>query len=188
MSQFETTKDLLDYIDSIDELEYANDKNTDHFKISSIDQANYYVKKYKELEEEYNNINQSAKDCLEEYSLKVDKWRENSINPIINKMDYYKNLLEEYAHNQLDNSKKKSLKLIEGIISFRAQQPIINYDEETMINYLKEHNNNCLRTTFKVDKKELKSLGQIKDNNFYFNDQLLDFVNVENTEPTFSIK
>ena len=180
MSQFETTKDLLDYIDSIDELEYANDKNTDHFKISSIDQANYYVKKYKELEEEYNNINQSAKDYLEEYSLKVDKWRENSINPIINRMDYYKNLLEEYAHNQLDNSKKKSLKLIEGIISFRAQQP--------MINYLKEHNNNCLRTTFKVDKKELKSLGQIKDNNFYFNDQLLDFVNVENKEPTFSIK
>lgn len=119
MSQFETTKDLLDYIDSIDELEYANDKNTDHFKISSIDQANYYVKKYKELEEEYNNINQSAKDCLEEYSFKVDKWRENSINPIINKMDYYKNLLEEYAHNQLDNSKKKSLKLIEGIISFK---------------------------------------------------------------------
>ena len=49
MSQFETTKDLLDYIDSIDELEYANDKNTDHFKISSIDQDNYYVKKYKEL-------------------------------------------------------------------------------------------------------------------------------------------
>ena len=103
-------------------------------------------------------------------------------------MDYYKNLLEEYAHNQLDNSKKKSLKLIEGIISFRAQQPTINYDEETMINYLKEHNNNCLRTTFKVDKKELKNLGQIKDNNFYFNDQLLDFVNVENKEPTFSIK
>lgn len=104
-------------------------------------------------------------------------------------MNYYKSLLEDYAHSELDNTKKKSLKLIEGTIAFRAQQPSISYDDDTMISFLKENSvEECLKTTIKVDKKELKNIGEIKENGFYYNNKLLDFVSVENRPPAFSIK
>lgn len=188
MDNFQTTKDLLDYIDSIDSANYAQD-NTEHFKISSPEQANYYIKQYKKLEEELNAIEQSAKDCLEDYTFKVETWKEKSINPLKNKMDYYKSLLEQYAHSELDNTKKKSLKLVEGTIAFRAQQPSIDYDDNIMINFLQKNcAEECLKTTIKIDKKELRNIGNIKNGNFYYGDQFLDFVHVENKPPVFSIK
>lgn len=180
-------KSLLDYVDEIEDVETSQDN--DHFHIENMDQANYYIKKYKELDQEEQTINETAKEYLNSYKEKVDSWQNKVLEPIQNKKNYYEYLLKEYASNQLQGTKKKSIKLIEGTLGFRKSNPNIIYDENEMLEYLiNEEYDRLYKTSYKIDKRELQSLTEIKDGELYLDDNKLDFVQIEEREPSFSIK
>ena len=188
LTKEETQKNLLDFIDEMEDNELEQ-TSSNYFRIENLEQANYYIKKYKELTKEEQTINETAKDYLENYKEKVSSWQEKVLGPIQSKKDYYEYLLKEYASNQLEGSKKKSIKLVEGTLGFRKSSPSLVYDEQEMINYLvNEKYNGLYKTSYKIDKKALQSVTKIKDGELYLDNNKLDFVQIEEKESSFNIK
>ncbi len=135
-------KDLLSFIDQ-QEIEDHGIEEDDSFEIITPDQAEYYIKKLKESQQEMEEINNQANNYLQKKKEQIELWRDNQLKPHKNLEEYYAALLENYAKNQLKGQKKKSLKMIEGTLQFRSGTKSYDYDESTIM----EHINNKIKAT-----------------------------------------
>lgn len=182
-------EDLLDYIDQTEAEEYEPE---DVFNITSEEQANYYVRQYKSLQKELDNIEESRKTAIEKYTNKVDTWVESVSKPIQYKMEYYSSLLERYAVSRLENSKSRSLKLIEGNIGFRKVQPSFERNDGELRDYINSLGDDgkqfLVEQDPKIDWSKLKKSGSIQGDHFIYNGKPVPGVIVTQKPDAFGVK
>ena len=186
----EVTNDLLDQLqeflesEEIKQLDITIDNES--FKISSPDQANYFIKKLKEAEAEVEHIKAMAKREKDRLIDNIKKWEEDQIALQDNSINYVSRLLEDFYSEIGDG---KALKLPNGTISYRKQQDKYDYiDELLVIESLEKIDNTLLRYKASIDKVPLKKKAIVKDGNLFIDDKLIEGVLVTPQEPKFTIK
>lgn len=155
----------------------------------SGDTANYYLRIYKDLINEENQVNNLCDNEINNVKNAVEEFREKRIEEINNKKEYYQNMLEQYAIKQLEGKKTKTVKLPYGNLSFKKQQPKYIYDESKLIEELKEINKTIINTVTieKVDKTKLKKEGTIMENGLFLDGHKLESVSIETYDDKFQI-
>ena len=180
-------EELTDFIEEeeIQELELDQDE----LIIKDTRQAEYFLKKVKELQREKEEIEQTAQFAIEEYQKKVEKWKKQKLSPIENTIEYFSNLLDSFARYKLEGSSKKSLKLIEGTIGYRSQAPKYNYeDEKALVEFLEKNAPDFLRYKKEPDKSQLKKQAEVVDGKLYIDDKLVEGITVEERGDAFYVK
>lgn len=184
-----TGMSLADFIDDEESKVYEPDKGM--FSIHDEEQANYFIWQYHKLEEEIEQHEKIAKDYLEQKKKLTDEWLEKENSSLEARMEYLKAALREYAQRELEGSKKKSLKLIEGSLSFRKVQPKLSYNDDILRSYLADSGKTEYLKPQKpaVDHAGLKKHFVIDDDKAYLDGQELPGVDVKQAdEPAFFVK
>ena len=151
------------------------------------EEAEYMTKKYVALMKENEEAEKAAVDYFEKEKARVNNWLEKIKKNNQFLLDIYGGALEMYTRAQLKETGKKSIKLIEGTLSFRKGRD--KYEEVLR----KSLTDNHIDTFFeevepKIKKAELKKAAIIKNNKLYINDTLIDGVTITPQEDVFSVK
>lgn len=120
------------------ELEEINEFEQDEkrFKIEDVDALNWAMRKVKALKEEKEEALLSAKKEIE----RINEWIEKENNKYDNQINFFEGLMMEYAMMERKKDpffKKKATPF--GAVSFRKRPPKWNYDDEVLVNFLKEN-------------------------------------------------
>lgn len=166
---FNTEDFIKDLNESISKMEaeelninVTGNEESDREMIQNPQQANYFCKVVNELREERAKteelINQELKRVQREY----EAYKTKEFNRIDGQIQYFSGLLESYATKELQNSKKRSIKLPHGTLSIKKQQDKYDYDEDAIIECLKKNKQDKfikVQTVETVNKKDLKKEG-----------------------------
>lgn len=181
--------DLLKHIEEA-EVEEANIKlDSEGFKIQDMDQANYIVKKVKQIRQEKKEIKNAAKEQLKKYKELIEAWETNSLYPLNNQEEFFTNALQSFAKEMLEGTKKKSIKLINGNIGFKKQVDEISYEEEKLKEYLKKNDlTEYLRIKEEIEKDALKKAGTKKDGFLVLKGEAVPGITFTPREDKFEVK
>lgn len=191
VQQDELLEDLLDAIDSMEAEEAGIDAEaSDAFVIDTTQQANYAVRKVKEIRQQMEEIQATAKKELEDHAAKVKEWEARQMLSLEYSEQYFASRLESYARQHIDpNGKKKSLSLINGSIGFRKQPDSYDYtDEKALLAKLKEKYPDLVENKPTIKKAELKKTATVKDGALYINGELIPGVTVTSKPDNFEVK
>lgn len=181
--------DLIEDIEAQDN-ELISGNSLDNPEQMTREEAEYFTKKYIEAANEIKEAEEVAKQYMEQQQEKVNNWLEKIKKNNQFLLDIYGGALEMYTKAQLEETGKKSIKLIEGTLSFRKSRDKYEYDEEVLRKSLTD---NHIDTFFeevepKIKKAELKKAATVKNNKLYINDTLIDGVTITPQEDVFSVK
>ena len=179
--------DLLSFINEEEEQEIGVNESQPS-RIENDMQANYFIRKVKELRKEKEQIFETAERELRRYEVKIEKWKKMMLSPLENKEKFFLQLLQQYAEEQLMGTGKKSMKLIEGTLGFCKKPDKYEYDEKTLLAYLKEKYPDFVRYKASVDKTELKKAAEAKDGKLYLDGEEVPGVAVIPQEIGFDVK
>lgn len=185
--------DLQDYLnwEEAKDLQVRNeDLEAGTFKIESLDQANFFLKLYNQAQSEIDSINNMCDSQIEQYIERVNRFRESNVNGLLSQMTYYQLLLKTFTEDYVADKKKKSIKLPEGTLSVKKQQPKYIYDDEKLLAWLKENKPEFIKTkvTESIDKSAIKKEGEVDSERLILDGMLIDGVNVIRQEDGFTVK
>jgi hypothetical protein len=188
-------QDFSQQLNDFLELEELNDtgyQESSTFMIQNKDQANYAIRKVKEIRDQKNKIIEEAKQAIDNYAVKVEMFKQQSLSPLTFRETVLMNQLQIFAASQLQGSDKKSIKMIEGTIGFRKQQPLFEYDDEAIVAYMKQYPKLAERyTSVKItpNKAAIKKDGIIDlDNSFKIGDAVIPGIKTEQRGDAFDVK
>lgn len=179
---------LLSFVEESEEKELNIGNISEGFTIETMDQANYIVRKLKELREEEAEAIDAANASIKAHKEKVERWLQSVTNPLNSREDFYLNLLEVFAAEKLEGSSKKSIKLIEGTLQFRKQQDKYEYEDATLLTYVQENLEKYVKTNPYVDKTKLKKDGEVKKNQLYINGEPVKGIVITPRDDKFDVK
>lgn len=108
-------------------------------KITSKDEANYYIRRVKELALNISEINDTADNEIKKQTERINKWRTNAINEYQFIMNKYTDMLRDFW---LENNKNgATMKLSQGSLCMRKMKNKEEYDADVVNKFL---DNNCL--------------------------------------------
>lgn len=166
---FNTEDFIKDLNESISKMEaeelninVTGNEESDREMIQNPQQANYFCKVVNELREERAKTEELINQELERVQREYEAYKTKEFNRIDGQIQYFSGLLESYATKELQNSKKRSIKLPHGTLSIKKQQDKYDYDEEAIIECLKKNKQDKfikVQTVETVNKKDLKKEG-----------------------------
>lgn len=148
------------------QIKITGEEEKDAPMIDSMQKANYFLKLVKNIEADMNTINELCDEEINKTTNRVNNYREAQLLPLIRTYNYYSKLLQNYAENQLMDSKKRSVKLPNGTLSISKQAPTYDYEDDTIIDWLLENKIEKYVTTKienKLDKREFKKAIELDD-------------------------
>ena len=195
---FNTEDFIKDLNESISKMEaeelninVTGDEESDREMIQNPQQANYFCKVVNELREERAKteelINQELKRVQREY----EAYKTKELNRIDGQIQYFSGLLESYATKELQNSKKRSIKLPHGTLSIKKQQDKYDYDEEAILECLKKNKQDKfikVQTVETVNKKDLKKEGFSHNGKLYLDNIEVKGVVITSQPDKFEVK
>ena len=190
LQEFLNGEDEATFLKGIDECTNKEELNF-KYHIQDDAQANYYVKAYLKILAQEEKIHQLVQDEIDRVTHNCKTWEENELLKLCANKEFFKGQLEAYAKEQLKESKKKSLSLPEGVLSFRKSTPTYDYDEVEMVCYLKKHNPKYLQelTDYHIDKRAMKKGFALNEaNQVTLDGQVVDFVTSTQKPDEFTIK
>jgi hypothetical protein len=166
---FNTEDFIKDLNESISKMEaeelninVTGNEESDREMIQNPQQANYFCKVVNELREERAKTEELINQELERVQREYEAYKTKEFNRIDGQIQYFSGLLESYATKELQNSKKRSIKLPHGTLSIKKQQDKYDYDEDAIIECLKKNKQDKfikVQTVETVNKKDLKKEG-----------------------------
>lgn len=166
---FNTEDFIKDLNESISKMEaeelninVTGNEKSDREIIQNPQQANYFCKVVNELREERAKTEELINQELERVQREYEAYKTKEFNRIDGQIQYFSGLLESYATKELQNSKKRSIKLPHGTLSIKKQQDKYDYDEEAILECLKKNKQDKfikVQTVETVNKKDLKKEG-----------------------------
>ena len=152
------------------------------------EEAEQYIRWYKSLVNKNLEIDNHADGYLASMKEKVESWRAAEKEKNADTMTYIESRLEAFAKANI-TGKSKSLKLIEGTLSFRKEQPSFEYDEEILRPLITEQFPMYLEAVQpKIKYGEFKKAGTVINGKFYMNDKLIEGVTVTPKPESFKVK
>lgn len=149
------------------EITITGDSEQDGPIIDSQEKANYFLKLILNLRKDKEEINALCDTEIAKTTQRVNAFREERLATIVKQEQYYESLLKNYTEHMVSNQKRKSIPLPYGTIGLKKQQPKWEYDDETLLEWMKQHNPDLVKekTTFSVDKSTLKKTVELDDDN-----------------------
>ena len=179
--------DLLEYVNEEEE-QALGIEHDESFTIDSIEQANYFARKLREVRDEQQAISATAKDQIDTYIDRVKAWENKMLAPLEYEEDRLVNMLKFFAETQLSGSTRKSIKLVEGTLQFRKQQAAYEYNDDVLLDYVQRKATDYVVTKESVDKKELKKVITVKDGQAYLGEEIVPGITVEERPDAFDVK
>lgn len=166
------------------------DAEADTLKIQTPSQADFFLGLLNKAQEEVNYINTICDTKIQQTTDRVNRFREQNIKGLSSQINYYTMLLETYVTEELADKKKKSMKLTEGTLGIKKQADKVDYDEETVIEYLKNNHPELIRTKTKeeIDKTNLKKIAESINGAFVIDGREIEGVTVVPQPDKFYIK
>lgn len=177
-----------EFVPQIEDGTMTEEEITERFKISSKDQANYYVRKVKELELEAAAIEDTAQKELERIKANIEAWQEKELKKLEYPRNFFVGLLQEYAQKELEGAKKQTLSLPNGSIGFKKQQPQYKYDDKLLTSALAGSKYERTETVSKISITDLKKDISVVDGKAYIEGKLIPGIEVTERNPKFEIK
>lgn len=118
------------------QIKITGEEEKDAPMIDSMQKANYFLKLVKNIEADMKVINELCDEEIKKTTDRVNAYREAQLLPLARTINYYSKLLQNYAENQLIDSKKRSVKLPNGTLSISKQAPTYDYEDETIMDWL----------------------------------------------------
>ena len=154
--------------------------------------ADFYIKLINKLRQDKEELNAFIDAELERQVQLYERFREERNRPIDHQIQFYEEALRTYTMNELADSNKKSIKLPNGTLAVRKQQPVYNYDEDAVMEFLKENELEqyiTTKTTESLNKKDIKKDFVVNNNNqLVINNQIVPGTSVEFREDKFEVK
>ncbi len=163
----------------------------DNELIKNQAQANYFCKVVAELREEKNKKNELIDQEIQRIKNHYEQFRLKQNNEIDRKIEFLERCLKSFAIKELEGSKKKSIKLPYGTLSFKKQQDKYEYSEELIMDWLKNNNYTKYintKTIESVDKKALKKESHVCNGYLFIDNNKVDGVTVTKQDDKFEIK
>lgn len=168
----------------LDEKEQVNDEA---FEVVNDSQANWALRKIKELESEIKENQEIAQFEIN----KIEQWEEQVNQGLTRNIDYFQGLLAKYAMSKKEKDPKfKSLNLPNGNLQFRKQQPKWSYDDKTLLNSLKELGlDEYIKIEEKPVRKDIKKVLQVAGNKAVTeNGEVVEGIEIEERGESLSVK
>lgn len=178
---------LLNFLNDEEEQAVGIEHNED-FRIESTEQANYFARRLREIRAEKYEAEAAAKEQLDAYKERVDRWLSSVTNPLAYEEERILAKLELFAEEKLADSSKRSIKLIEGTLQFRKQQPKYEYNDEVLLDHAQAKLPLFVKTKPSVDKAELKKAVKVKNGKAYIDDALVPGISVTELPDKFDVK
>ena len=186
--------ELNDFLNELDkeELNITQDENNNYL-INDKHQADYFIKLSKQCNEEIEEIQNYIKEEKERLLKNLELFERKEIEKIRNRQQYYDRALEDFTVRELEGSNKKSIKLPNGTLSIKKQQPHYEYTDDVFIAWAEEYFPDLIKTTIpepkkSIDKKELKKRSFIDDGILFIDGFEVQGVSVEEKDSKFEIK
>lgn len=182
---------LFDEITEEEVKELGIEIENERFAITSDEQANFFLRRLQEIREEKDKINTTCNNEIERFKSKVNNFRAKEILSLENTENFFSTLLESYAKKQLETSKKKTLKLPFGTMSFKKGQRKIVYDDEVLNKFIKENNlKEFIRIKEEINKSEIKKALEFNEETgvALLKGQVVQGITTSPGEEKFSIK
>ncbi len=184
--------DLQEFLNDQEAIELDINESNEYL-INDKHQANYFVKLSKQCEEDIQDIQRYVEEERERLMALLDNYLIDQVQAVERRKKFYDDALEAYAHRELDNSNKRSIKLPHGTIALKKQQPHYTYADADIIEWAKEQHPELVKTTIpepkvSIDKKKLKEQGTIMDGLLYIDGVEVPGVQIEIKDDAFSIK
>lgn len=183
-------KDFDDFIDMEEIASLGMDPDNIPERDITKDQAEYYLKTYKNLAQKRDEFQEMHDSKIKAYIQHADKWLEEKLKSIEPSMKFFEEALQDYATQNISGNKKK-VSLFEGTLLFSKQQPEFIREDEKIRNFLKEVDGGdefLDPVPEKIAWGALKKKGEIIDNVFKFNGKMVNGVTVSMRPDKFSIK
>ena len=152
--------------------------------------ADFYLRQINKLKQQKEEINEFVDQEIERQLRLYQEYREDRMRPLDNQIAFYENALKTFAMNEYAETNKKTIKLPNGTLAIKKQQPKYVYNDEQVLEFLQENNyKDYIRTKAEVNKKDLKKNAIVNNNNELIIDgKVVPGVTVVPQEDKFEVK
>ncbi len=155
------------------------------FTIQDLDSANWAFRKLAAIEKKRKEIKTLADNEIE----RIRNWQKQEEESLNNSKEFFEGLLTEYYVRQKEVDPKFKISTPYGKVSSRKQQPKWNYEDEKVLNWLKENDTELIRIKEEINKVELKKKYQIVGNEVVTEDgEIVEGITIENRPDSINIK
>ena len=195
INEFDFLNELNEFMkeEEAKQLNIQQDENNNYL-INDRAQANYFINLSKQCDNDIESLKEFVAQERERYLNNLQKFEEQQIESINKKKEYYNRALEDFMRRELDATGKKTLKLPNGTLSIKKQQPHYNYvSEEEMLLWMETNHPELVKITrpepkISVDKKELKKRAIIDNGALILDGSEVPGVNISEVDDVFSLK
>ena len=152
--------------------------------------ADFYLRQINKLKKQKEEINEFVDQEIERQLRLYQEYREDRMRPLDNQIAFYENALKTFAMNEYAETNKKTIKLPNGTLAIKKQQPKYVYNDEQVLEFLQENNyKDYIRTKAEVNKKDLKKNAIVNNNNeLVIDGKVVPGVTVIPQEDKFEVK
>lgn len=173
------------------EIMITGDEEEDAPMINSMQKANYFLKLVKNIDQDILDIDALCAEEIKKTTERINNYKIAQIEPLLKQRDYFVRLLKNFTEHELANSTKKSIKLPSGTLAMTKQQPLWEYEDDSIIKFLIANNgNNYVSTKIeeKIDKVAFKKAVKIENGIPKFNGIEIPGLSVTERENKFTVK
>ena len=135
--------------------ESSEDKLRERFQVTDIDQANWALRKLSAL----NKKEAEIKELANKERDRIKSWESKEIDDIDRSRSFFESLLTVYFMNERQNNPKFKISTPYGKVSTRKQQQKWEYEDDKVIQSLKDAEyHDLIRTKEEIKKSELKKM------------------------------
>lgn len=179
-SELGFTEELQNFID---------EENRNLAVVSTIDEANYTIRRIKELQEQKEHDIAEAERMLKLYKDKVKMFVDSKCSSYDFEIERLQQMLEPYIQSSLEETGKKSVKFIEGTAGYRKQEKLIDHDDIELEKEVKGiDDEKYFKTVTKFSWSNLKKDLEFVDGKVLLNGKELTNVRYEDCDDAFYVK
>lgn len=154
---------LLDFIDESEKKE-VHDFFDSERKITSKEEANYFIRKIKEMNSSIASINETADSEIKKQTERINTWRDQTTKSYSFLIQEYTSFLRDFW---IENGNDKTMKLSHGSLCMRKMKDKEEYDADILDNFLEQ--NALYQYTNRVpNKAKIKENITVDENGFAF--------------------
>ena len=181
-------EDLAKFLEEQEQTDCSITENTN--QIYDKETANYYIKKVKELQSELNEINETATTEAKKQVERIESWRLSTSKQYEFLIDKYMAMLRDFW---VTNGNDKTMKLSHGSLCMRKMRNKTDFDEDTVLQFLQDHNlDDYIENKPVINKTNLKDKMIVENGNAYLdingNNVRIDGINIIEQAPKFEVK
>jgi len=154
---------MVEFLDEEnDNRRYRQEGNTNQpFRITNLDQANWAVRKIARIE----TARQECRALVEQEMAKLNTWLKSEEEDYDQERSFFEYLLRNYLdEQQQQDSKLKTIKLPNGKIGLRKQQPEFQRDNDKLLAWLKKNRQDLVKVKEEPDWAGLKAVAAVLGN------------------------